>query len=78
MLLLVRSAQLVPIMMYEYKLIVNPDEMRVDANGLMEMFLQANYGMRYHKRKILLHCLTDLKTCLYFKITNSQRLSTEW
>ena len=78
MLLLVRSAQLVPIIMYEYKPIVNPDEMRVDANGGMEMFLQANCCMRYHKRRILLHCLADLKMCFYFKITNSQRLSTEW
>ena len=43
--------------------------------------LQAHYCMRYYNLQVVLHCLTDLKTRHYFKISQNKRtsiLTIEW
>lgn len=71
----------IPVVMYEYKPIVNPDPSRMDVSALIEMLLQAHYCMRTHNLDTVLHCLTDLKSWYYYKIgfnKGTSNLSLKW
>ena len=72
-LVLVDSRRPYPVVMYEYKPVVHQDSSRVDVEAIIEMLLQTHYCMRYYKLKVVLHCLTDLKTWHYFKISQDER-----
>ena len=60
--------QLKPVLLFEYKPVVDTRKAMVKRNDLMEVVLQGFYGLYQHNVPTLLHCLTDLSQWYYFKL----------
>ena len=57
-----------PLILYEYKPVVDPRTQFVHRNDLLEVLLQGYYCLFQHNRPTVLHCLTDLSQWFYFKL----------
>ena len=57
-----------PIILYEYKPVVDQRSNYVDNHQIMEVPIQAYYLLYQHKVLTLIHCLTDLHQWYYLKV----------
>lgn len=69
-----------PLVLYEYKSVVDPRSASIEIHDLMEVLLQGYYCLRYYKRSTILQCLTDLDQWWYFKVTlvGQDKLTYMW
>ena len=49
-----------PVLLFEYKPIVDPRETFVDHHSLMETLIQGYYCLYQHQVHSIIHCLTDM------------------
>ncbi len=49
-----------PVILYEYKPVVDTRWNHVKQNDLMELLIQGYYCLHYHQVSTVIHCLTDL------------------
>ena len=69
------------IQLYEYKPVVNPCRLFINAQDLMKMLIQGSYCLRSKGITKLLHCLIELYVWHYFMLSlneNFQGLIIEW
>ena len=76
----IMDGELRPLVLYEYKPVVDPRSQSVDVNHLMEVAIQGYYCLHQHKVCTVVQCLTDLYQWYYFKAvkTTYSKLHTEW
>ena len=70
-----------PLLLYEYKPVVDTRRLSVNAQHLMELLIQGFYCLRNKGVTKLLHCLTDLYVWHYFMLSlneSCQGLIIEW
>ena len=58
-----------PVILYEYKPTVHPDPLIANPDYLMELFLQGCYCLWEYELESIVHCLTDLNSWHYLKLT---------
>ena len=63
-----QPGDILPLVLYEYKPIVDTRLMAVHPDHLMELFLQGYYCLCQYKLETVIHCLTDLQQWYYFKL----------
>ena len=64
--------QVKPVLLFEYKPVVDTRKAMVKRNDLLEVVLQGFYGLYQHNVPTLLHCLTDLSQWYYFKLDKEE------
>ena len=57
-----------PVLLYEYKPVVDPRVDRIERKALIEVLLQGFYCLYQHNVTTVIHCLTDLSQWYYFKL----------
>ena len=57
-----------PLLLFEYKPVIDQRVERVDPHALLEVLLQGFYCLQQYKLRTVLHCLTDLSHWFYFKL----------
>ena len=69
-----------PVLLYEYKPVVDTRTNLVSHHHLMEVLLQAYYCLYQHKVPTYIHCLTDLSQWYYFQVEaiSNSRLKILW
>ena len=68
-----------PLILYEYKPIVDPRCEAVNEDHLMEVLLQGYYCLRQYKLPTIIHCLTDLYQWYYFKLVlDGDKIECKW
>ena len=74
------GAETIPVVVYEYKPVVDPQFEMLNEKDLVEALLQASYCLRYYKISQMIHCLTDLRRWHYFKVKTSSdnMMNIEW
>ena len=70
---------ILPVVLYEYKPIVDTRLLSVNPDDLMEMFIQGYYCLCQYKLETIIHCLTDLQQWYYFQLRKeSARMRCMW
>ena len=69
-----------PILLFEYKPVVDPRLQSVERHHLMELLIQGYYCLHQHTVPTLIHCLTDLSQWYYFKLDKATpcKLKVAW
>lgn len=70
----------IPILLFEYKPVVDTRWDHVDQHSLMETLIQGYYCLHQYKVHSVVHCLTDMFQWYYFKLerVRSSKLKVAW
>ena len=68
-----------PIILYEYKPVVDPRGAFVNTRDLLEALIQGFYCVHFRKVKSIVQCLTDMHTWHFMKLNKqSNHINIEW